>query len=123
LDENFSRPITTFDEVHHSVDCSTNDVPWHLKRGSAEVSSGRRPHKDFSCACERPAGTSPPTFLFLPIHLSNSPEPQRSRPFVAKGPSKLCASDAIGSLVTLSVRCFERRTRPPRRRRAVVRTI
>jgi hypothetical protein len=27
LDENFSRLITTFDEVHHRIDLSTRDVP------------------------------------------------------------------------------------------------
>jgi hypothetical protein len=31
-----------------------------------------------SLAAKRPAGTPPSTFLFLPIHLSNSPEPCRS---------------------------------------------
>jgi hypothetical protein len=82
-----TRLITTFDEVRHSLHARTrtarrlhkNSVD--LKRKTAEVSSGRFLLKAFrlrsTFAAKRPARTPPSTFLFLPIHLSNSPEPLR----------------------------------------------
>ena len=42
---------------------------------------------------ERPARTPPSTFLFLPIHFSNSPEPWRSHPPVNRGAVEARASE------------------------------
>src|SRR5262245_45007023 len=56
----------------------------------------------------RPARTPPSTFLFLPIHLSNSPELWRVPPFSGlKGRRRLELTTEAGSLITeISVRCF-----------------
>ncbi len=91
LDENFSRPITTFDEVPllyvartsvHAIarapTCRFHDNSVDLKRRPPKSLPGRAPMEKaeaFSEDCG-PAGTPPSTFLFLPIHLSNSPEPR-----------------------------------------------
>jgi len=57
----------------------------------------------------RPARTSPPTFLFLPIHFSNSPGFSRIPLLrVTQEPSKPAASDRGRRPFTeISVRCFE----------------
>jgi hypothetical protein len=70
LDENFSRPITTFDEVPPLI-AWLDDQGVDLKRETAEVSSDRIS----PLTGARSTGTPPSTFLFLPIHLSNSPGP------------------------------------------------
>ena len=66
---------------------------------------------------KRPARTPPSTFLFLPIHLSNSPEimviPLPGDPGSRRSPR---LPNQIGCLVTLSVRSFA--GAPSRRRRA-----
>src|ERR1700687_4702714 len=49
---------------------------------------------------KRPARTSPSTFLFLPIHLSNSPEPRRSPPRIAQGAVEAQTTDRDRRLVT-----------------------
>ena len=49
----------------------------------------------------RPAGTPPSTFLFLPIHLSNSPDREGPAPQFGNGePSKPGHPTGVGSLVT-----------------------
>jgi hypothetical protein len=61
------------DEVHHSDRfLSRRDVP--LKRQTAEVSSWPFFEENCFSTRKRPARTPPSAFLFLPIHLSNSPE-------------------------------------------------
>ena len=87
---------------------------------TAEVSSDRsssRRRQAFSAPRKRSAGTPPSTFLFLPIHLSNSPEimeiPLPGDPGSRRSPR---LPNAIGRLVTLSVRSFA--GAPSRRRRA-----
>jgi hypothetical protein len=53
LDENFTRPITTFDEVRHFFHARTctarrlHENSVDLKRKTAEVSSGHFPLKAF----------------------------------------------------------------------------
>jgi hypothetical protein len=87
---------------------------------TAEVSSDRssfRRRQAFSAPRKRSAGTPPSTFLFLPIHLSNSPEimviPLPGDPGSRRSPR---LPNQIGCLVTLSVRSFA--GAPSRRRRA-----
>ena len=56
---------------------------------------------------KRPAGTPPSTFLFLLIHLSNSPGPWEAPPSGSPGePSKPALPTEIGCRFTLSVRSF-----------------
>ena len=57
---------------------------------------------------ERPARTPPSTFLFLPIHLSNSPEPRRSHPS-GEPESRRSLKPPTGSeaFLPLIVRSFE----------------
>ena len=56
---------------------------------------------------ERPARTPPSTFLFLPIHLSNSPAPWRSpSPEFPESRRSPKPPTEIGRLVTTIVRCF-----------------
>ena len=121
LEENFSRLITTFDEVprlptnagrthdlHRTHACRLHDkvLP---ETSTAEVSSGSTLLEDRSSTEAVPAGTPPSTFLFLPIHLSNSPGSRRSHPLGGpREPPKPRASDwdrKPGHRV--SVRCFE----------------
>ena len=60
----------------------------------------------------RPAGTPPSTFLFLPIHLSNSPGPKpRSRPPSIGEPSKPPPPIESEAWSPVSVRSFEARHR------------
>jgi hypothetical protein len=89
---------------------------------SSDRSSSRRSQPSlrrqaFSAPRKRSAGTPPSTFLFLPIHLSNSPEimgiPLPGDPGSRRSPRH---PNAIGRLVTLSVRSFA--GAPSRRRRA-----
>jgi hypothetical protein len=97
LDENFSRLITTFDEVpllcarvrSATATCiafapaAFHDKGVDLKRRPPKSLPAAPPFADplLSKFDPRPrtrrAGTPPSTFLFLPIHLSNSPEPRR----------------------------------------------
>jgi hypothetical protein len=101
------------DEVQHVIgfrDCSrktTSVVPRNVYRRSLV-----RPHLLPSKASllqsrKRPARTPPSTFLFLPIHLSNSPEtmavPLPDSPGSRRSPN---LPTEIGRLVTLSVRSF-----------------
>src|SRR5262249_28198268 len=74
LDENFSRLVTTFDEVPptSSARLLARITGVDLKR----VPPKSRPAAvclGFPRASRRPTRTPPSTFLFLPIHLSNSP--------------------------------------------------
>jgi len=97
LDENFSRPITTFDEVppascgcdgardlHRAHDRRRHEIGVDLKRRPpksrpAAVRSRTMPlARQNLDRTSRRAGTPPSTFLFLPIHLSNSPGPRQS---------------------------------------------
>jgi hypothetical protein len=70
---------------------------------------------------KQPAGTPPSTFLFLPIHLSNSPEPRWSHsPGKPESRRSFMLPIRIGSLGhRISVRCFagatSRRKRTARR--------
>ena len=87
---------------------------------TAEVSSDRsssRKRQAFSAPRKRFAGTPPSTFLFLPIHLSNSPEtvviPLPGDPESRRSPK---TSERVGRLITPSVRSFA--GAPSRRRRA-----
>jgi hypothetical protein len=81
LDENFEPAWSriTFDEVHHNalpqLAPRTNVVLYLLRE--------RVPPKSLPTALlriasreERSARTTPSTFLFLPIHLSNNPDPR-----------------------------------------------
>ena len=67
----------------------------------------------------RPARTPPSTFLFLPIHLSNSPGPGRSRSPVNRRAVEACGlrsgSEAWSPNISEELR---RRAVAPRRRRA-----
>ena len=119
------------DEVQHVIgfrDCSrktTSVVPRNVYRRSLV-----RPHLLPSKASllwsrKRPARTPPSTFLFLPIHLSNSPGtmavPLPDSPGSRRSPN---LPTEIGRLVTLSVRSFA--GAPSRRkagRRAVVEAL
>jgi hypothetical protein len=85
LDENFSRLITTFDEVPLKATGAVTHA------NSPSVDLKRRPPKSLPAAplsntkplskpspIEEAARKDPPsTFLFLPIHLSNSPGTER----------------------------------------------
>jgi hypothetical protein len=96
LDENFARLITTFDEVpllcartkarmrlaSHAHPSSARSKGVDLKRRPPKVSSDRKSRVAHRLASKalapraRSAVTPPSTFLFLPIHLSNSVEPR-----------------------------------------------
>jgi hypothetical protein len=97
LDENFSRPITTFDEVppascgcdgardlHRAHDRRRHEIGVDLKRRPPKSRPAAARSRSMPLARQnldrtsRRAGTPPSTFLFLPIHLSNSPGPRRS---------------------------------------------
>ena len=117
----------TFDEVQHVhhrhnrfLRSEHNDDLVLTETCTAEVSSDRsssRRRQAFSAPRKRSAGTPPSTFLFLPIHLSNSPEimeiPLPGDPGSRRSPR---LPNQIGCLVTLSVRSFA--GAPSRRRRA-----
>ena len=111
-----------FDEVQHVTAraIAHPDDMVLTETCTAEVSSDRsssRRRQAFSAPRKRSAGTPPSTFLFLPIHLSNSPEimeiPLPGDPGSRRSPR---LPNAIGRLVTLSVRSFA--GAPSRRRRA-----
>ena len=101
-----------FDEVQHVTAhaiARANDMVL-TETCTAEVSSDRlscRRRQAFLDPRKRSAGTPPSTFLFLPIHLSNSPEimaiPLPGEPGSRRSPR---LPNAIGRLVTLSVRSF-----------------
>ena len=94
LDENFARLITTFDEVpllnrarssvraivHRTPACRFHDKGVDLKRRPPKSRPAAPLSKIALRSRTRPAGTPPSTFLFLPIHLSNSPGPRRPHP-------------------------------------------
>ena len=123
LDENFARLITTFDEVpllnrarssvraivHRTPACRFHDKGVDLKRRPPKSRPAAPLSKITLRSRTRPAGTPPSTFLFLPIHLSNSPGSRRSHPLGGpREPPKPRASDwdrKPGHRV--SVRCFE----------------
>ena len=77
--------MTTFgtlsiDEVHPLIDSTFGREPeyenrsaMYLKTCTAVVSSEAVPNEEFLPVRRRPARTPPSTFLFLPIHFSNSP--------------------------------------------------
>ena len=100
--------------------CRLHDNSVDLKRKTAEVSIRLPLLRDFSFTRRQPAGTPPSTFLFLPIHFSNSPgtmaappsgepESRRSR----KPPT------FIGSLITENIsEMLRRRAIAPLRRAA-----
>src|SRR4029077_10216139 len=82
----------------------------------------RKPHSMKNCFStrERPARTPPSTFLFLPIHFSNSPETMAvSTLRSAEEPSKPVHPRTIGCRFTVPVRSFRgaqsRRKRTARR--------
>ena len=98
------RLITTFDEVppsprydRHGTACTAPHRPHRgigvdLKRvppKSRPTASAPSPILRSNSRWKRPARTPPSTFLFLLIHLSNSPEPRGSRLFVTEEQSKL----------------------------------
>ena len=65
------------------------------------------------------AGTPPSTFLFLPIHLSNSPEPRGSTHQQAGGPPKPHASDGKSEAWSPNIsEVLRRRVIAPERRTA-----
>lgn len=72
----------TFDEVQRLNDCTLRLAPespkgqrcTFVKRRPSEVSSDRSRVQNCFSTRLRPARTPPSTFLFLPIHFSNSPE-------------------------------------------------
>jgi len=118
LDENFSRLITTFDEVPLlSMRAKTRG---RTKRPRPRlhdkgVDQKRRPPKSRPAPLRRknqalkpnpplqwrPAGTPPSAFLFLSIHLSNSPDREGPAPHFGIGePSKPGHPTGVGSLVT-----------------------
>ena len=67
----------------------------------------------------RPARTPPSTFLFLPIHLSNSPEPRGSTHQQAGGPPKPHASDRKSEAWSPNIsEVLRRRVIAPERRTA-----
>ena len=119
------------DEVQHVIgfrDCSrktTSVVPRNVYRRSL-VRPRLLPSKASLLRSRmRPARTPPSTFLFLPIHLSNSPEIMAislpDSPGSRRSPN---LPTEIGRLVTLSVRSFA--GAPSRRkagRRAVVEAL
>ena len=121
----------TFDEVQHvtvRTIARANDhgvVPRNVYRRSL-VRPRLLPSKaSLLRSRKRPARTPPSTFLFLPIHLSNSPGtmavPLPGAPGSRRSPS---LPTEIGRLVTLSVRSFA--GAPSRRkagRRAVVEAL
>ena len=84
-----------FDEVQHVTAraIAHPDDMVLTETCTAEVSSDRsssRRRQAFSAPRKRSAGTPPSTFLFLPIHLSNSPETLRFPPSGRTGrPTKL----------------------------------
>jgi hypothetical protein len=121
LDENLFRLITTFDEVppsprydRHGTACT---APHRPHRGIG-VDLKRVPPKSRPTASapglirrstprwKRPARTPPSTFLFLPIHLSNSPEPQGFPTLRVRRAVEASHPDSASGLVTLSVRSF-----------------
>jgi hypothetical protein len=78
------------------------------------------PMKNFFFTRERPARTPPSTFLFLPIHFSNSPGTMAIPTLrVAGEPAKLVHPRTIGCRFTVPVRSFRgaqsRRKRTARR--------
>jgi hypothetical protein len=76
-----------------------------LKRRPPKYSRWPRLAHAKACTWKRPARTPPSTFLFLPIHFSNSPEPGGPNP-VETGQQKSSKPSSfrqpIGSLVTIS---------------------
>jgi hypothetical protein len=106
-----SQRLTRF---RHLQDCSRSPWVLNLKRVTAEVSSGRFRSKGCPLARKRPARTPPSTFLFLPIHLSNSPGPKPT-PTLRKTeePSKLQPPIRTGSIFTYISEELQRRAITP----------
>src|SRR5262245_27233937 len=78
-----------------------------LKRQTADVSSEAVSMKTLVSTRERPARTPPSTFLFLPIHFSNSPGTMAvPTPRSAGEPAKLVHPRAVGCRFTVPVRSF-----------------
>jgi hypothetical protein len=72
---------------------------------------------------KRPARTPPSTFLFLPIHLSNSPEPVRSLSPIPESGRNPEPPTTIGSVVTVVSEELRRRAIAPSGRRHAVRGL
>jgi hypothetical protein len=71
LDEIDLGQSFTFDEVHTSITCVIDDSTFDKRRPPMSLPTASREN----CFPEtRGARTSPSTFLFLPIQLSNNPE-------------------------------------------------
>jgi hypothetical protein len=128
------RLITTFDEVppsprydRHGTACTAPHRPHRgigvdLKRvppKSRPTASAPGPIRRSNPRWKRPARTPPSTFLFLLIHLSNSPEPQGFHLFVTEEPSKLPPPTQRRGWPPTSVRCFAQARHRAERRRAV----
>jgi hypothetical protein len=100
-----SAATITFDEVHHRPNSrSTNKCTLHVYRRSLFQS---RTRKELLLHETRLARTPPSTFLFLPIHFSNSPgivaTPLPSR----AGECRTSAHPrTVGCLITVPVRSF-----------------
>ena len=132
MERTFSRLVTTFDEVPPSSCAHDHAYGLHRTHGHRQHDIGvdlkRRPPKSRPAAFpfrrsasfeadlsgtssrsrKRPARTPPSTFLFLPIHLSNSPEPWQSHSRQAgKTVETPCLRLRSEALSPLSVRSFE----------------
>jgi len=112
------------DEVHPLIACTRKRKrsAMYLKREPPKSLPWPPSAKDCSFTRGRPARTSPSTFLFLPIHFSNSPGTMAvPTPRLAEGPSKPAQPKTIGYRVTVPVRSFRgaqsRRKRTARRGR------
>src|SRR6266849_3019853 len=89
-------------DLHHAVACRSHDRGVDLKRRppkSRPTASplGHRLAKADPRRSSRSTGTPPSTFLFLPIHMSNSPGPRRPHPPVDGEPSKPKPSKLVAS--------------------------
>src|SRR5262249_55536834 len=91
-----------------------------LKRQTADVSSEAVPMKNRFLTRERPARIPPSTFLFLRIHMSNSPGTMTAPPSgEPKSRRSSCIRSTVGCQFTVPVRSFRgaqsRRKRTARR--------
>ena len=153
MERTFSRLVTTFDEVPPSSCAHDHAYGLHRTHGHRQHDIGvdlkRRPPKSRPAAFpfrrsasfeanlsgtssrsrKRPARTPPSTFLFLPIHLSNSPEPwQFHLPASRKSGRNPNGRNpvpptTIGSLVTIISEELRRRAIAPSSGRRAVPSI
>jgi hypothetical protein len=118
----------TFDEVQRLIDCTFGLAPENTNHQRCTLNVDRQkslptvaPVLNCFATRLRPARTPPSTFLFLPIHFSNSPGTMAAPTLRSAGePSKPMHPNTIGCCFTIPVRSFRgaqsRRKRTARRK-------